>query len=527
MYPIVTPKEMQELDRFGIEKIGLPGIVLMENAGRGIISCIQQKYGSIENKHFGIICGKGNNGGDGFVVARHLYNLGAYVKVLILSSIDELKGDALTNYKIIHEISKQKDAKRFIQIENINSIRKLKSLKNFDFLVDAIFGTGFSGKTSGLIANVIDWLNSQKVPVISIDIPSGVNGLNGMVTNNAVKSDLTITMGLKKIGLLIGNSINYINDLKVVDISLPKFLIRKFKFKIFEVTKQDVRSKLPKRLKTVHKYSVGKVFVIAGSIGYTGAAAMVSNSTLKSGAGAVVLGVPEKIYSILARKLTEVMVHPLDATVEGSIAKTSFHKMRKFIDWANVIVIGPGISTNVETEDVVRKVISEFDKKFVIDADALTIISRDLKILLKRKSKNVILTPHIGEFSRLVDIPVSEIEKNKIEIARDFTKKFGVTLVLKGAPTITVTQDGFVYINSTGNPGMATAGSGDVLAGIISGLLVQGMNDIDAALCGVYIHGLAGDIAMKNLGVKSLMALDIQKYLPQAFKYIEKDNSVE
>ncbi len=523
MIPIVTSREMREFDRRAIEDIGIPGLILMENAGRGIVEAIKLKYGCVCEKKILIVCGKGNNGGDGFVVARHLYNMGANVVVILLGSPKNLKGDAETNYKIISRIISNNKSDKHLVFCTYKGLKQLQAFEKVDFIVDAIFGTGFNGKLEKNYEEVINWMNSIATPKISIDVPSGVNSDTGAVESVAVKSDLTVTMGLKKNGLLIGNSVNYINDLKVADISLPKYFYKDFHFQTYEIEHSDIAQSLPKRSKTVHKYNVGKVLVIAGSTGYTGAAALASNSAMKAGAGAVVLATSESAYPILAKKLTEVMVHPLSSIGSEKIPTESYQKLNKLIDWADVLIIGCGISLKAEAVELVNRILREVDKPLVLDADALTIISENLSILKKRKSKKVILTPHIGEFARLAKLSPPEIELNKLNIARSFSKEYKLTLVLKGAPTLTVSSDGYSFINSTGNPGMATAGSGDVLAGIVGGLWAQGMDEVEAAYSGVFVHGLAGDFAKQKFGERSVLALDIQKNIPIALKIIESE----
>lgn len=523
MIPVVTSREMREFDRRAIEDIGIPGLILMENAGRSIIEALELKYGCVCDKKFLILCGKGNNGGDGFVVARHLYNMGAEVAVVLLGSPKNLKGDAAVNYKIISQIISQNKSDKHLVFDEYKGLKQLQALHDVDFIIDALLGTGFSGKLEKKFEEVINWINSINIPKISIDVPSGVNADNGAVESVAVKSDLTVTMGLKKNGLLIGNSVNYINDLKIADISLPKFFYENFRFQTFEVESSDVAQALPKRSKTVHKYNVGKVLVIAGSPGYTGAAALASNSALKAGAGAVVLATTENAYPILAKKLTEVMVHPLSPIGLGKVSNEIYQKLKKFIDWADGLIIGCGISLKAEAAELVHKILREVDKPIVLDADALTIVSENISILKKRKSKNIILTPHIGEFARLTKLTSSEIELDKINIARSFSKEHRLSLVLKGAPTLTISSQGETFINSTGNPGMATAGSGDVLAGIIGGLWAQGMAEVEAAYSGVFMHGLAGDFAKEKLGERSVLARDIQKNIPVALKTFESE----
>lgn len=521
MQPVVTSKEMRECDRIAIDVLGIPGIVLMENAGRGVVDEIEKKYGNPKGKFFLIVCGKGNNGGDGFVAARHLYNRGARVKVVLLGKASELRGDAAINFQALLKSILYIKQKKQIDFNEYNGIKTLDKSKGVDFIVDAIFGTGFSGKVDGVYKDAIIWINASGVPIVSIDIPSGVNADNGQVENVAVRAELVVTMGLKKNGLLIGKSVNYIDDIKVVDISIPRGVTEMARFKTYEVELLDVQKALPMHLKNVHKYNLGKIFVLAGSLGYTGAAAMASQSAMRMGAGAVVLGTSSTVYPILAKKLTEVMVHPLDSTDVGTISLAAIKKISKFIRWADHLIIGCGLSLNEETIEVVWKVLTDFDIPILIDADGLTAVSRNKKLLQKRKTKNLILTPHSGEFSRLTNLSTDEIENDKVNIACEFAKENKLVLVLKGAPTITASPDGRVFINSTGNPGMATIGSGDVLAGMICGLWAQGMDDFSAAYSGVFLHGLAGDIAKDELGMKSLLALDIQKNIHNAIKYLE------
>jgi hydroxyethylthiazole kinase-like uncharacterized protein yjeF len=521
MIPVATSDEMRQLDMKTIEEIGLQGIVMMENAGRGVVDAIQNKYGKLKNKSFLIICGKGNNGGDGFVVARHLYNNGARVKVILLGKKSELKGDALTNYKVLSKILHSDKRKDLIDFGECRSSSCLSKFGDIDFIIDAIFGTGFSGAVKEIYKTTIEWMNNSNLPVISIDTPSGVNAVNGKVKNIAASADLVVTMGLKKIGLLIGKSVNYIKDIKVVDISIPRFMEESSHFKTHEIEFTDVKQLLPKRLKTAHKYTLGKIFVLAGSVGYTGAAAMASQTAMRMGAGAVVLGTPSVIYPILAKKLTEIMVHPLNSTIEGTVSIKAYPKIKKLLNWAEHLIIGCGLSLNQETIEIVWKVLSDFDIPILIDADGLTALSMNIKLLKKRKTKNLILTPHTGEFARLTNISADEIENDKVNIVREFAKENKLVVVLKGAPTITASFDGTVVINSTGNPGMATIGSGDVLAGMIGGIWVQGMENFPSAYSGVYLHGLAGDIAKEKLGEKSLMALDIQKNIPDAIRCVE------
>ena len=328
----------------------------------------------------------------------------------------------------------------------------------------------------------------------------------------------TVAFGFEKIGLLCNQGIELRGRLSVADIGIPHSVAHRLKHPTFVVEAGDIRTALPRRPATSHKYSVGKIFVLAGSKGLTGAAAMCSIAALRSGAGAVILGTPEAVYPVLARKMNEVMVTPLPSTAEGSVAADAFDKIREKLEWADVAVIGPGLSQNPETQSLVRKIIQSSSGNILLDADGLNAVA--LKDLKSSKGE-IILTPHTGEFARLFKMVSREVEHNRVEVARQGVRSIGQTLILKGAPTATSSSDGTVYLNSSGNPGMATAGAGDVLSGIVAGLWAQGMKAIEAAYSGVYVHGFSGDLAKRKFGERSLLAMDLIDFLPEALRTIE------
>ena len=518
MQRVVSANEMRWCDETNINSFGVPGLLLMENAGRGVVEAIKQKFSSLESKHILIFCGKGNNGGDGFAIARMLSGVGARVTCCLLTQPKELKGDAKTNFDILKKMMKK--MANAIAIKQF-STKTIRSPNQSDLIIDAIFGTGFSGAVKKPYADAIQWINQQRVPIVAVDIPSGVNGTTGVVENLAVHANMTVTFGYLKSGLLCNQGRELAGEVRIVDIGIPKKIGDDKKLRTSLVQISDVKRALPHRSLHAHKYSVGKVLVLAGSKGFTGAAAMCSISALRAGAGAVVLGTPEPIYSILARKLTEVMVSPLSATKEGSLSLSALEQIQEKLKWADVVVIGPGLSQNLETQEFVAQLLKQYQGKILIDADGLNAIAAvGLKVLKGLKS-HIILTPHVGECSRLMNISSKEVEHHRIEIAQTLAKKVHTTIVLKGVPTVTADKCGNVFLNSTGNPGMATAGAGDVLSGIIAGLWAQGMNDIDAAYAGVCLHGLAGDLAAKRIGERSLVANDLIDYLPSALRDVE------
>jgi ADP-dependent NAD(P)H-hydrate dehydratase / NAD(P)H-hydrate epimerase len=369
-------------------------------------------------------------------------------------------------------------------------------------------------------ADVVNWVNKQKAQIIAVDIPSGVNGGTGVVENHAVRADATVTFAYLKSGLLCNQGRELSGSINVADIGLPGTIIENRELQTYLVERSDLRRIIPKRPIHAHKYSTGKVLVLAGSKGLTGAAAMCCTSAMKAGAGAVVLGTPENVYPILARKMTEVMTFPLPATGEGTLSLASLDGIMAKLEWADVLLLGPGLSQNHETQQLIMKLLIEYRGKILIDADGLNAVAALGISKLRSSRAQMILTPHVGEFSRLTGSSSDEIAKHRIDVARGLAKKIGATVVLKGVPTVTASKDGICMLNSTGNPGLATAGTGDVLSGIISGLWAQGLIDAEAAYAGVYLHGLSGDITAKKMGERGLLANDVIEFLPAAMQLI-------
>lgn len=517
MRRVVSAEEMRWCDETATRSFGIPSIFLMENAGRGSSDAIARVYGPLDGRSVVIACGKGNNGGDGFVVARHLLNHGARVTVLLLAPRQQLKGDARRNFEILYAI--RKSLPKRLSIKNIK--RKIPSGMQADLIVDALLGTGFSGTIRPPYAGVIDWMNRQKAPLIAIDIPSGIDGTTGMMTNRAVSAERTFTMGALKTGLLCNHGRDHSGHIEVVDIGIPLSVYGSRNLRTFQIEASDIGGILPQRKQTAHKYSVGRVFVLAGSKGFTGAAALTASAALRSGTGAVVLGTPETVYSILAKKLSETIVLPLPATPEGSLSLQGMEAIEERIRWADVTVIGPGLSQHEETRRLIAKLITKAKGNILLDADGLNAIASSGTRLLRSSKAKITITPHAGELSRLAGIAASDIEADRIEQARGFAKSYRVTVVLKGAPTATADPGGTVILNSTGNPGMATVGSGDVLSGVVAGLWAQGMKQDQAAFSGVWLHGRSGDRAARKLGERSIVAQDLIDYLPAAIQSLQ------
>lgn len=510
-----TSKEMQLIDKNAISGYGIPGIVLMENAAMQVVKEMEARYGVISGKKIGVFAGKGNNGGDGIAIARHLINRGAKISVCLLTGEDSVKGDSLTNLGILKKMGGE--------VMDINSL-DMKALKttisHSNMVVDAIFGTGLSEDVKGLFADVISMVNSSGKPVVSVDIPSGISADTGKVLGTAVRADLTVTFGLPKIGLLVYPGAGYAGELKIVDISIPKGMKEVESIQTNLLTIEEVRGMVPERMADSHKGCFGHVAVIAGSIGKTGAAAMTSIASLKAGAGLVSLGIPSSINQILAQKLTEVMTFPLPEGKEGHLGSLAEDRIIEFLSDKDVCAIGPGISTDKETQELIRGVVKRVTIPMVIDADGLNAFA-GYTDLLKHASAPLILTPHPGEMAGLLGLSASDVQEDRIGISRRFSTEHHLYLVLKGARTIVAEPSGAVYINPTGNPGMATGGTGDILTGIIAGLIAQHIDISSAVRLGVFLHGKAGDLAAREKGETGMIAGDLMDMITEAIRNIK------
>ncbi|MBN1446867.1 MAG: NAD(P)H-hydrate dehydratase [Bacteroidetes bacterium] len=518
MLPVYTSEEMRGCDAAAISTYGIPGIVLMENAARGAVDAVEEFFGAAAGRWILIIAGKGNNGGDGFTMARHFVNRGADVDVFTLGPDTASTGDAAANLAVLRAMEKETGRLRVHLLSSTASLEDLLQRRPW-LAVDAMLGTGLSSPVKGEIAEIIEVLNRADVRVMAVDIPTGINADTGDVMGGAVQADLTATMGGLKRGLLLRGGRGHAGEVRNIDIGIPREGYAAQATSTFLLDLSDIEHWLPRRSFDAHKYQLGSVFVLAGSIGLTGAAAMASRGALRSGAGIVHLGIPQSLNATMEAKLTEVMTVPCSETSEGSLSLNGYDAILERIDAATVSIIGPGISRQYETQNLVRKLIEHATAPLLLDADALYALSGHLD-LLHQSQADIILTPHVGEFARLVSQSKQEIETKRIDIAHTFAVEFGVTLVLKGAPTVIATRDGTVYINSTGNPGMATAGAGDVLSGIIAGFAAQGCPASHAACLGVYLHGLAGDHAKKQVGEYGLIATDLLRSFAEVLRDI-------
>jgi len=508
---LVTNEEMKKIDKWSIKTLGMPGCVLMENAGRGCVNVLEE-YFDPENIAVLIVCGKGNNGGDGFVIARHLQNRGSFVKVILIGRGKSLKGDALLNYKLARHAD--------IEIHETVDIARIKRILgsfNPDIIVDAIFGTGFEGPTKGMYTRLINMINNTEKFVLSVDIPSGIHGNDGQFSKTCIIADATATMCLPKRGNYLYPGRELCGDLYIIDIGVPYRLINDGFPKVIEF--DDIYHLMPPRPPDGNKGTFGNVLIIAGARGFSGAAAMAAISALKVGAGLVRLAAPKSILNALAAKHLEIVKVPLSETKDQTISPDAVNDLLPHLDKADVVVIGPGITTNPETAEFLFSFLPKITVPLVIDADAINIISKNVRFL-KKLNAPFILTPHPGELSRLTKLTPQEINSKRIDLAPLLAKKFSGVLVLKGAPTIIASFDKETYVNPTGNSGLASAGSGDVLVGMISGFLAQNLSLTGASALGVFLHGLCADLAMERNNEYSLTAEDLIEHIPASINYI-------
>ena len=513
MIKILSGQQMRKVDKKAIEELKIPGILLMENAGRAVYEKILEI--SEETESVLVICGKGNNGGDGFAAARHLIENSEQTTVISLFRPDNLSGDALVNHNILQNFTE------IIYFEDID-LEKLGELISLsDIVVDAVFGTGLNFAVRGFLKDVINIINEYAEGyVVSIDIPSGIHADTGEVLGCAVIADFTVTFHAPKIGLLMYPGADHSGEITIVQIGIPEILNEEKDFNTYLITEHYAHISMPLRAKNSHKGSFGKVFNIAGSFEMPGAAYMSAMSSLLVGAGYSTLATPKSAVPMVASKASEIVYTPLKETSQGTASEDALPVALDKSAGSEIILIGPGLSTEESTVRFVKQFVEQIANrgdKILLDGDALNALAMQGDFVLPLNS---VITPHPKELSLLMGVSVEKILKDKIKSAKEAAEKFNATVVLKGANTIISEPDGDTYINTTGNSGLATAGSGDALAGMIAGFIAQDVEIRDAAILGVYLHGIAADIAVDNLNEYSLIATRLMEYLPDAINKI-------
>lgn len=511
MIPIVTADQMRTLDRRTITEAHIPSLTLMERAGAGVVTHLEERYGPLAGKSITIVCGKGNNGGDGFVVGRLLRRKKVRVRLLLLVPPTELGRDAKTMYQRFQRAAGPSAITRPTDAEDIR-----RRLTASDVIVDAIVGTGLSSPITGLYLDAILAINTSGRPTVAVDLPSGLHADTGTVLGAAVQADLTVTFGLPKIGLYNGSGIDCAGAVRLVDIGIPAAFVEAVGSRLMLLTDATARAALPTRRPSSHKGTYGHVGIIAGSVGKTGAAAMAALAALRVGTGLVTVAVPSSVNDVLEAKMLEVMTLPMPETKARTFARTGLERLLAFAAARDAVVIGPGLTTHPETVDLVQEFVNRIDKPCVLDADALNALAGKASLLTACK-RPPIITPHPGEMARLeTEATTQSVNQDRLGTAMRFARERGAFVILKGARTVIARPDGLAAICPTGNPGMATAGTGDILTGMVGGLLAQGLSPWDAACTATYFHGLAGDFAANLYGQAGMLAHDLIRQIPHA-----------
>lgn len=507
---IATAQQIRNIDRRAVRDFGISGPVLMENAAAGTMSEMERFFDGLAGRRVAIICGKGNNGGDGLALARRLSIRGIAVRVALLASFVALKGEARANLFTLRKMD--------VELAQNASVRTLSDMVAWsDIVVDAMLGVGLSSPLKGAYAFAVEQINASGKPVVAVDIPTGIHADTGEVMGTAVRAELTVTMAALKRGLVLYPGATYAGEVRVVDIGIPAEVIDKEKITAGFLTSATAGALLHERARDAHKGSFGHLLVVAGSPGKTGAAILAARGALRSGAGLVSVATPHSLVPIVQAQLAEAMCVPSAESIDGALGTGSDTELLKIAGGMNAAIIGPGLSTQYETFQVVRNLIQRLTIPMVLDADGLNALVGFLDTLKKAKAP-VVMTPHPGEMARLLGVSSTDVQKDRVGCATAFAKKYKVTLALKGAGTVIATPDGRVFINSTGNPGMATGGMGDALTGMIGSLLAQGYTSSQAACLGVYLHGLAGDLAAGEKGEMGMIAGDLIEKIPAAIQ---------
>lgn len=510
----VTGRQMGQIDKYSIETLGIPGIVLVENAALKLVRHVQLYFEQRPHlsKDAVIIAGKGNNAGDAFAAARHLIVQKINVRVYCLFDEISLSGDAKANFEILKKI----DAEICFMHSDESWDELVSDLKNAQLVLDGIFGTGFRGEITGSAAAVISLVNQYSRYTISIDIASGIESSTGHAAQPCIRAHKTVTFELPKIGQLIHPGLEFTGELAVESIGMPKKALESVENTIYLTDAEMVKQYIPKRYANSNKGSFGKVALAAGSTGMAGAGCISAKAALHSGSGLVYLAGPSKIMNIFQSVVPEAVAIRLDGE-EDNLCAQDVDKISQLMNKCDVAAIGPGLSCNPTVYNVIEGIAKNIQSPVVLDADGLNAAAMDIKIFNYFKGE-VVITPHPGEMARLTGLEISYIQHNRIEVARKYAMQWGITVLLKGAGTIIADKNGRVFINPTGNSGMATAGSGDALTGIIASFIGQGAGVLEAAVTGAYIHGLAGDLAAKEKGQYGMTVWDIINYIPCAIK---------
>ena len=512
---LLTADQMRRADQRTINEIGLPGIVLMENAARGATRVILDEIGDVEGLLAAAFCGRGNNGGDGFAVLRMLAQLGAVCTAYVFAPKDDITGDAATNLRVAEACGVE-----IVEVEGDEDFDDLEAeMASYDLYIDALLGTGLNSEVRGRFARAIELMNELAAPLLAIDIPSGLSADTGRPLGIAVQADWTATFGAAKQGLLLDYE-DHCGEISVIDISIPPQVLEELDVGCLLLDAEAVAAMLPPRLPWGHKGSYGHLLVVGGSTGYSGAPCMTAMAGLRSGAGLVTAALPAGLNQVAEIKLTACMTQPLAETKSGALDVSALDTVRQLMLSRQALALGPGMGLAEETVELVQGLCETIDTPLVVDADGLNAIAgTDTRFA----SDQVVLTPHPGEAARLLDVTTADIQKDRLAAARAIAGKYNCVCLLKGARSVITGPDGLAWINATGGPLLSSGGSGDVLTGLVGGLLAQGAGALEAALCAAFVHGLAAQLAEEEFGVRGLAAEELNDAIPAAFATLETD----
>ncbi len=507
---ILNSTQMRDADRRTIEDIGLASLVLMENAGRQVVAAMEAMYADLSDRQVAVLCGRGNNGGDGFVVARTLAQRGVAVSVFLIGRVADVRGDARTNLDVLGRLG--------ISVAEIADSQAWElhfaEFSDCTLVVDAIFGTGLNAPVSGLIESVIADVNASGIPIVAIDLPSGLSADSHEPIGPSIEASLTVTLAAPKLPLVLPPAEARAGDIVIADIGIPAEVIDAVDGPRVELlTRASMRELITPRSADSHKGDYGRVLVVAGSRGKTGAAHLCAAGALRSGAGLVTVATPASCLDVVASLGAEYMTEPLDEAVNG-LDPDGVDRLLEIA--RDVVAIGPGLGTADATREFVRQLVDRATMPLVVDADGLNAFAQDPDRLMGREGRDVIITPHPGEMARLVGMSSDEVQASRLEIARNFAVAHHVYVVLKGHRTLIATPEERVFINPTGNPGMATGGTGDVLTGMIAAWLAELLDAEAACRLAVYLHGMAGDLAEADEGEVSMTAVDLAGHIGDA-----------
>ncbi len=507
---IVTGEKMGQIDREAMEGFGIPGMVLMENAGLQVVNLLQELLPPGERGAVVVVCGKGNNGGDGFVIARHLSRLGYRVKVLAVDRPETYKGDAAQNYRILL------DSGTGVMLTEDRGLRGLgERLDEGDVIVDALLGTGTRRRVSEQYQTIIDDINRSRARVVAVDIPSGISADTGEVMGTAVRADYTVTFALPKRGLLLFPGAEHAGRVAVADIGIPEELLTSTAIRENLVDAEYVAERLPPRKPDGHKGTYGRVLIVAGSPGMTGAAALTGEAALRGGAGLVYAGTTEELRPVLEAKLKEVISLGFPGDKKGDFKEGAAREVLEKARTCQAVAFGPGLNPSAPTLELLKELLRSLDIPLVVDAGSLAALALEPGALRHKKAP-VVLTPHPGEMARLLGTTVSAVQEERWELAARQAAEWGTVVLLKGAHTVIAAPGGEVYVSPSGNPALSTAGTGDLLTGLVAALAAQGLSPLQAAACGAFLHGLSADLLVRERGARGWKAGDVLDFIPAA-----------